>query len=174
MWASEIFGLTSSHPAGKDESGNPKRNLWRPPEGTAAPPPEENNPLFKLLMDISSSQESLLEDHLLLTNRFNLHRCSDYCLKSSKSNASQKFCRMEFPKELRSFSGYERRSSRPVLFQHSKFHTQGWRANRDISSILSKSDPSNPSVDDILATEKYIIGYACKGNEPTSSFLSFL
>ena len=70
MWASEIFGLTSSHPAGKDESGNPKRNLWRPPEGTAAPPPEENNPLFKLLMDISSSQESLLEDHLLLTNLF--------------------------------------------------------------------------------------------------------
>ena len=179
MWASEIFGLTSSHPAGKDESGNPKRNLWRPPEGTAAPPPEENNPLFKLLMDISSSQESLLEDHLLLTNRFNLHRCSDYCLKSSKSNASKKVCRMEFPKELRSSPALvkdrngslrlEMERDHPVLVQHSKFHTQGWRANGDISLILSKSDPSNSSVDDILATEKYITGYACKGNEPTGA-----
>lgn len=57
----------------------------------------------------------------------------------------------------------------PVLVQHSKFHTQGWRANGDISLILSKSDPSNPSVDEILATEKYITGYACKGNQPTGA-----
>ena len=41
----------------------------------------------------------------------------------------------------------------PVLVQHSKFHTQGWRANGDISLILSKRDPSNPFVDIILATE---------------------
>ena len=27
VWASENFGLIASHPAGKDESGNPKRNL---------------------------------------------------------------------------------------------------------------------------------------------------
>ena len=43
VWASENFGLTASHPAGKDESGNPKRNLWPPPEGTTAPPTEEKN-----------------------------------------------------------------------------------------------------------------------------------
>ena len=61
--------------------------MWPPPEGTAPMPPEEKNPLIKLLMDVSSSQESLLEDHLLLTNRFNIHRCSDYCLtlKSGKN-----------------------------------------------------------------------------------------
>jgi hypothetical protein len=45
-------------------------------------------------MDASSSQESLLEDHLLLTNRFNIHRCSDYCL-TLKSGKNKK-CRMEF------------------------------------------------------------------------------
>jgi hypothetical protein len=68
------FGLTASHPAGKDENGNPNKiTFWFPPEGTAPLPPEEKNPLIKLLMDISSSQESLLEDHLLLTNRFNIH-----------------------------------------------------------------------------------------------------
>jgi hypothetical protein len=35
-----------------------------------------NNPLIKLLMDVSKSQETLLEDYVLLANRFNIHRCS--------------------------------------------------------------------------------------------------
>ncbi|MEW8548277.1 MAG: hypothetical protein AB2693_32635 [Candidatus Thiodiazotropha sp.] len=37
--------------------------------------------------------------------------------------------------------------------------------------ILSKSSPENPSYEDIIATEKYITGYACKGNEPTGAVL---
>ena len=44
-WASSKFGLTASHPAGKDENGNPKKNCWPPPEGTAPLPPEEKIPL---------------------------------------------------------------------------------------------------------------------------------
>ena len=40
-----------------------------------------------------------------------------------------------------------------MLVQHSRHHTQGWRANGDISIILSKSGPENPSVDDIIATK---------------------
>lgn len=71
------FGMTASHPAGCDLEGNPRKDLWPPPEGTSQPPPEELNPLVKLLMDVSVTQESLLEDHLLLSNKFNLHRCSD-------------------------------------------------------------------------------------------------
>ena len=59
----------------------------------------------------------------------------------------------------------------PLLVQHSRYHTQGWRANGDISVILSKSDPNNPSVDEILATEKYVTGYACKGNQPTGAVI---
>ena len=35
--------------------------------------------------------------------------------------------------------------------------------------MLSKSSPENPSVDEIMATEKYITGYACKGNEGTGA-----
>ena len=62
-----------------------EKKFWPPPEGTAPLPPEEKNPLIQLLMDVSSSQESLLEDHLLLTNRFNIHRCSDYCLTSKST-----------------------------------------------------------------------------------------
>jgi hypothetical protein len=58
-------------------------------------PPEENNPLIKLLMDVSSSQESLLEDHLLLfvrevvvsgtqissTNKTDRHNIAELLLK---------------------------------------------------------------------------------------------
>lgn len=59
----------------------------------------------------------------------------------------------------------------PVLVQHSQFRTQGWRANGDNSIILSRSNPENPSVDEIIATAKYVSGYACKGNEPTGALL---
>lgn len=65
LWASENFGLTANHPAGKDETGCANKNLWPPPEGTAPPPPEEDNPLFKPLMNVGHSQKSLLESHLL-------------------------------------------------------------------------------------------------------------
>jgi hypothetical protein len=90
-WAEEQFGLTALHPAGKDENGFSKNKLWPPPVGFTPQPPEEKNPLVKLLMDVSLSQETLLKDHLLLTNRFNLHRCSDYC-----QIGKEKKCRMEF------------------------------------------------------------------------------
>jgi hypothetical protein len=44
--------MTASHPAGGDESGNPNKNLWAPPEGTCPAPPAEKNPLVKLLYQI--------------------------------------------------------------------------------------------------------------------------
>lgn len=37
--------MTASHPAGGDESGNPNKNLWAPPEGTCPAPPAEKIPL---------------------------------------------------------------------------------------------------------------------------------
>ena len=57
----------------------------------------------------------------------------------------------------------------PSLVQQSRFHTQGWRASGDVSLIISKSDPENPSVEEILSVEKYVSGYACKGNRPTGA-----
>ncbi|KAH3791553.1 hypothetical protein DPMN_145041 [Dreissena polymorpha] len=98
------FGISASHPAGKDADGQPRKDLWPPPEGSAPPPDESKSPLIKLLMDVSQSKDTLLEDHQLLTNRLILHRCSD-----------------------------------------------------------------NPAVDEIMAIEKYINGYACKGNQPTDA-----
>lgn len=76
--------MTASHSDGNDEYGNPRKQMWGPPEGSAPAPPEEKNPLIKLLMEVAISQETLLEDHILLTNRINIHRCSDHCLKSQK------------------------------------------------------------------------------------------
>lgn len=75
--AKATFCMTASHPAGKDVDGNSRKDLWPPPEGSAPAPPEDKKPSTKLLMDFSESQESLLEDHVFLTNRNNLHRCSD-------------------------------------------------------------------------------------------------
>ncbi|CAC5394978.1 unnamed protein product [Mytilus coruscus] len=66
--------------------------------------------------------------------------------------------RQEFAKSLR----LEMVKDHPMLVQHFRFNSQGWRANGDISLIVSKSDADNPSVDDNLCTEKYVCGYACK------------
>ena len=183
QWARDCFGLTALHPAGSDPEGKPRKNLWPPPHGTAPPPPEDKNPLVKLLTDVANSQESLLEDHLLLTNRINIHKCSDYCLRNAKNGT--RTCRMEFGKEgdggkpLRSEPAIvsdkngslrlEMARDHPTMVQHSRIHTQAWRANGDISLFLSKSDPKNPSLQDIVATTKYVTGYACKGNEGTGA-----
>lgn len=55
--------------------------------------------------------------------------------------------------------------------QHSIWHTHGWRAIIDLSLNLSTSETENLSVNDTIATERYIIGYACKGNESTGAVI---
>ena len=138
-WAKAVFGLTACHPAGTDENGHPRKDLWAPPEGFAPAPPEEKNPLLKLLMDVSESQESLLEDHILLANRINLHRCSDYCSKTPKPSLSRvqkgnRTCRMGFGtfntpgrelrekpalvKDLNGSNRLEMERDHPMLVQH--------------------------------------------------------
>ena len=188
-WAKLELGLTALHPAGKNEDGSSRKDLWPPPEGTAPLPPDDQNPLLKLLIDISETQESIAEDHFLMTNRINLHRCSNYCLRHPRAKGSDKtkICRMEFGsverpgkplrcepaivKDKKNCDRLELERDHPMLVQHSQFHTQGWRANGDISLILSRSGPDNPSVVEIMATEKYVSGYACKGNESTGSLV---
>ena len=54
----------------------------------------------------------------------------------------------------------------PRMVQHSRYQMQSWRANGDVSSILSNSSPDNPSTDDIIAIIDYVCGYACKDSEP--------
>lgn len=36
-------------------------------------------------MDVSDSRYSLLDNDILVTNRINIHRCSDYCLQLPKT-----------------------------------------------------------------------------------------
>ena len=91
---------------------------------------------------------------------------------------------MEFPKPLGNVPAIvkdrnkalrlEMAGDHPLLVQHSKWHMQAWRANGDISLILSKSGTENPSVDDIIATEKDITGYACKVNQSTGAIAALL
>ena len=59
-----------------------------------------------------------------------------------------------------------------MLVQHSQYHTQAWRANGNISLIISKNGPDYPSVDEIIASERYVSGYACKGSDSTGALVN--
>ena len=76
QWADETFAMTALHPAGNDEEGQPRKDLWPPPEGTAEPISDDRDPLVKMLMQIATTQDAILEDHLFLVNRVGLHSCS--------------------------------------------------------------------------------------------------
>ena len=44
----------------------------------------------------------------------------------------------------------------PPVVQHSRYQLQSWRANGDVSLILSNSAPDNPSTDDIITIIDYV------------------
>ena len=190
QWADENFAMTAFHPAGSDEEGQPRKELWLPPEGSAEPISDDRDPLVKMLMEIAATQDAVLEDHLLLVNRVGLHSCSDYCLRTPRHpepglQPRERVCRMEFGSEFR--PGKKLRNApeivedhngaprlemprdHPRVVQHSRYQIQSWRANGDVSLILSNSPPDNPSTDDIIAIIDYVCGYACKDSEPTGA-----
>ena len=190
QWADETFAITALHPAGNDEEGQPRKDLWSPPEGTAEPISDDRDPLVKMLMQIAATQEAILEDHLLLVNRVGLHSCSDYCLRTPRHpeqglQPRERVCRMEFgsefcpgkkvhsyPEIVEDHNGAPRLEmprDHPRVVQHSRYQLQSWRANGDVSLILSNSPPDNPSTDDIIAIIDYVCGYACKDSEPTGA-----
>ena len=79
---------------------------------------------------------------------------------------------MEFPKTMRQAPTIVNDRNKAMNLEMPRdypnlVHT--WSANGDISHILLKSGTENPSVDDIIATEKDITGYACRGNQPTGA-----
>ena len=76
--------MTALHPAGSDKEGQPRKDLWPPPEGSADPISEDRDPLVKMLMEMAATQDAILEDHLLLVNRVELHSCSDHFLRTSR------------------------------------------------------------------------------------------
>ena len=88
-WAKHNFHMTASHPAGTYVDCCSRKDLWSRPEGTTLDPPDEKYPLIILLMDVSDTQESLLEDHLLLTSKININRCSDFCWTKTKRGQNQ-------------------------------------------------------------------------------------
>ncbi|EDO35599.1 predicted protein, partial [Nematostella vectensis] len=50
-WVEENFAMSASHPAGKDEDGEPRKEFWLPPEVTAQPVSEDDDPLVRMLTD---------------------------------------------------------------------------------------------------------------------------
>jgi len=45
QWADENLGMTALHPAGRNEEGKPRKDLWPLPEGSADPIPNDQDPL---------------------------------------------------------------------------------------------------------------------------------
>ncbi|KAK2571016.1 hypothetical protein P5673_003555 [Acropora cervicornis] len=76
--------MTALHPAGSDREGQSRKDLWPPPEGSADPILDDRDPLLKMLMEITATQDGMLEDHLLLVNRVGLHSCSDNFLRTPR------------------------------------------------------------------------------------------
>ena len=52
--------MTALHPAGNDEEGKPRKDLWPPPVGTAEPISNDRDPLVKMLMQIAGTQDAIL------------------------------------------------------------------------------------------------------------------
>ena len=105
QWADENFAVTALHPAGSDEEGQPREDLWPPPEGSADPISDDRDPLVKMLVQIAATQDAILEDYLLLVNRVGLHSCSDYCLRTPRHpqpglQRRERVCQMEFGSEF--------------------------------------------------------------------------
>lgn len=65
--------------------------------------------------------------------------------------------------------GLEMPCDHPCVNQHSSYQLQLWRANGNVSLILSNSSPGNPGTDDIIAIIDYVCGYACKDIKPTDT-----
>ena len=76
--------LTALHPAGSDQEGQSRKDLWPQLEGLADPILGDREPLVKMLMEIAATQDGMLEDHLLLVNRVGLPSWSDHCLRTPR------------------------------------------------------------------------------------------
>ena len=63
QWAESNCVITAMHPAGQNETGQSRKDLWPPPEGNAPALPEDKNPLLKLLMDAKKVREKSRECH---------------------------------------------------------------------------------------------------------------
>ena len=147
---------------------------------TAPAPPEEKT-LVKLLMGVSENEENLLEEYLLQRNFVNIHRCSDYCLGGK---GGQMF-RMEFGtgdapgltlrqmpeivKDNNRSYKLERVKGSPYACTKFKIYDTDGEQTGHFSVILSKSGVKNPSMSEIIASEVYINGYSCKGNQGTGA-----
>ncbi|XP_057290792.1 uncharacterized protein LOC130613469 [Hydractinia symbiolongicarpus] len=186
--------FTSLHPAGGNEIINtsgirdwvPNKDQWARPEGTQAPP--DHNPLAQELADVANHEGGIGEQHTYLVNRIGLHNCNSSCLRYRRKNnkekdtAPKKYCRFHFGdldpqtkktsgKVIHPFNAaitegehprYEGPRDHPRLMMHVKTRLLSWLANCDSQPIIDQ---------DLLALQKYIASYACKGAASTEDLV---
>ena len=52
--------MAALHPAGSDREGQSRKDLWPPPKGSADPILDDRDPLLKMLMEITATQDGML------------------------------------------------------------------------------------------------------------------
>ena len=186
--------FVSMHPGGgQDVVDNDGARLWihnkekwAAPEGTQTPP--DYNPLAQQVSDVCRLQGGILDHHTYLVNRVALHSCNSYCLRyrrkaaTDKDNAPNKYCRFHFGdldpdtkktsgKETHPFHAlitdgehprYEGPRDHPRLVMHVKSRLVSWLGNCDSQVLIDQ---------DLMALQKYIAGYACKGAATTDDLI---
>ena len=186
--------FVSLHPAGGqevvDHTGSrtwlPNKDKWAAPEGTQPPP--DHNPLALDLNEVVQSEGGIPEQHVYLVNRLALHQCSSYCLRyrrkkpTENEDGPKKYCRFHFGdldpetkkssgKEIHPFNAeitngdhprYEGPRDHPRHVQHVRLRILSWLANCDSQVLIDQ---------DLVALQKYISGYACKGAATTEDLI---
>ena len=157
QWADENLATTASHPADNDKEGKTWKDLWPLPEGSADPLPNDQDPLVKMIMNTASTQEAILESCLLLVNRVGLHTCSyNFLIILSKVCSLTRGCagwnleasfiqgRNCTGSQKLFMNTWSSSPDHPCASQHSSYQLQSWRANGDVSLILSNSSQTIP------------------------------
>ena len=187
----QIFspGFVSLHPAGGKEvrdgqhdiSWAPNKEKWSLSDGCQQPP--NFNPLQQKLSEFCTCEEDVKNLHISIVKKTLLHHCNGFCLKKKKKDSKTKYCRQHFGtedpttkktpgKDLHPFEAliigndhprYEGPRDHPRLIMHVKTHLMTWLANCDTQVLIDQ---------DLLALQKYIVGYACKGAVSTEDLIT--
>ena len=182
-------GFVSMHPAGGkvnlDENGEKiwtaDKSKWPAQEGSLESTKE--NSLTVSLTEICERNAGINSHYIALVNGVALHKCSSYCLKRKKRDGKQvKYWRFHFGEQdpsTKKMSGKNMHPYNAMITDDTHPRFEGPRDHpRLIMNIKTKLITSlancdtQPIIDDsLIALQKYIAGYACKGGASTEDLL---
>lgn len=188
-YATEVLGLTATHPA-TDDQGCLIQDLVVAPEGSLSNESFKNSSMAATtirMVEVSNDQV----DKINLANAVQTHVCGDYCLRMKHDG--HRYCRAGCGKEItegsnntrgftlkdeavlicdsntNSCSKLQLKRNTTRMVQSSMKLLQIWRANCDIQLLMYDTDPRNPDMYELNKVTDYVVSYACKGNTSTEA-----